>query len=297
MRGDWASSNNNVLTIRLQDQPAILSLTPCRHIDPEPCVPPNIHILGLVQLLFSFSFVLISASLQEFLEGGFPTEPVISEPAPQLTFASSSQPLCPTGASSLIVFDLCEYDRPSDLNSGSSQIIKQFNSATESARFWTNHFPDSSAQRWMSQLPLLWPSLCQGDVVITKVKPGQDLDTVFHRTIQEIDEPRLVILSTSPQPLDSSVGRVGHEKRGLLVEGLLMENSSMPASSAKLPATKTGVFWRYTFLSDYLIVGVLVMVLLFIPPVVLGSLALQSIESPKGLKSKMVGQVTEVKGN
>jgi hypothetical protein len=37
--------------------------------------------------------------------------------------------------------------------------------------------------------------------------------------------------------------------------------------------------------------------LLFIPPVVLGSFALQSIESPKGLKSKMVGQVSEVKGN
>jgi len=259
-------------------------------------IPSQSHAFRQTSTFLAWSNVP-GASLQEFLGGGFPTELVTSEPVPQLTFASSSQPLCPTGASSLVVFDLSEYDRPSDLNSGSSPIIHQFNSATESARFWTHHFPDSSAQRWISQLPLLWPSLCQGDVVMKKVKPGQDLDAVFRRTIQEVDEPRLVILSTSPQPLDSSGGRVRHEKRGLPGEGLSMENGSMPASSAKRPGPKTGVFWRYTFLSDYLIVGVLVMVLLFIPPVVLGSFALQSIQSPKGLKSKMVGQVTEVKGN
>ncbi|PLW16739.1 hypothetical protein PCANC_04160 [Puccinia coronata f. sp. avenae] len=260
-------------------------------------VPPTIH--GFMQ---TSTFLAWSnapgASLEEFFGRGLP-EPVISETVQQLPLDYPSTPLCPTGASSLIIFDLSESDQRANLESVliSSQINRQFNAAPESSRFWTNYLPDSLAERWTSELPLLWPSLCEGDVLEVKVRSGEDLDTVFHKTIEQVDEPRLVIMTTSPPPLGTSTltTRAGPIKRGL-PEGTL-ENSSMPVSSKGLPGPNTGVFWRYNFLSDYLIVGIFVMLLLFIPPVVLGSFALQSIESPKGLKTKMVGQVSEVKGN
>ncbi|WAQ91714.1 hypothetical protein PtA15_15A105 [Puccinia triticina] len=237
------------------------------------------------------------ASLQEFFGRGLP-ELGFPEPSQQLAFHSGSQPLCPTGTSSLIIFDLSEAEQRSTLKNqllSSSKITQEYNSLPEPSRFWTDHFPNSLADRWSSELPMIWPSLCHGQVKITKLKIGEDLDAAFRKATQDLDEPRLVIFTTSPPPLDTSPSNV-IDKRGL--PDIMAENSSrIPLSAESLPGPKTGVFWRYSFLSDYLIVGVLVMLLLFIPPVVLGSFALQSIESPKGLKTKMVGQVSEVKGN
>ncbi|EFP86462.1 hypothetical protein PGT21_026774 [Puccinia graminis f. sp. tritici] len=234
------------------------------------------------------------ASLQEFFGQGLPDRG-FQAATDQLTFASRSEPLCPTGASSLTIFDLSESDKRSELNNGflSSQTITQeFNALPEPSRFWTTHFPISLADRWVAELPSIWSGLCHGQVSVIKVKTGEDLDAAFLKASQEGDQPRLVILTTSPPPLDASSRLI--ERRGLSEN---ISSSSKPISSEALPDPKTGVFWRYNFLSDYLIVGVLVLILLFIPPVVLGAFALQSIESPKGLKSKMVGQVSEVKGN
>ncbi|POV95598.1 hypothetical protein PSTT_16164 [Puccinia striiformis] len=105
----------------------------------------------------------------------------------------------------------------------------------------------------------MW-TLCLGQVSITKVNNGEDL------------KPRLVIFTTFPAPPETSWTREGRmviKKRGLLES--ISENRCTPVTAEGLPGPNTGVFWRYNFLSDYLIVGVLVMLLLFIPPIILCS--------------------------
>ncbi|KAH9448098.1 hypothetical protein Pst134EB_022085 [Puccinia striiformis f. sp. tritici] len=273
------------------------------------------------------------ASLQEFLGRGLSEQGISGggDGDSQLRLDSTSVPLCPSGISSLLIFDLSESEHKSNLKTGylSPEINHEFNSVPESSKFWTNHFPNNLIDRWNVEIPSIWSSMCLGQVAITQVKNGEDLskffkkktryvrddvetdtvmiifiifawvaDSVFHKTIEEIDEPRLVIFTTIPAALEASWTRERRmviEKRGLPES--ISENQSTPVTTEGLPGPKTGVFWRYNFLSDYLIVGVLVMLLLFIPPIVLGSFALQSIESPKGLKTKMVGQVSEVRGN
>ncbi|KAI7944124.1 hypothetical protein MJO28_011652 [Puccinia striiformis f. sp. tritici] len=242
------------------------------------------------------------ASLQEFLGRGLSEQGISGggDGDSQLRLDSTSVPLCPSGISSLLIFDLSESEHKSNLKTGylSPEINHEFNSVPESSKFWTNHFPNNLIDRWNVEIPSIWSSMCLGQVAITQVKNGEDLNSVFHKTIEEIDEPRLVIFTTIPAALEASWTRERRmviEKRGLPES--ISENQSTPVTTEGLPGPKTGVFWRYNFLSDYLIVGVLVMLLLFIPPIVLGSFALQSIESPKGLKTKMVGQVSEVRGN
>ncbi|KAH9448114.1 hypothetical protein Pst134EB_022101 [Puccinia striiformis f. sp. tritici] len=233
------------------------------------------------------------ASLQEFLGRGLSEQGISGggDGDSQLRLDSTSVPLCPSGISSLLIFDLSESEHKSNLKTGylSPEINHEFNSVPESS------------------------NMCLGQVAITQVKNGEDLskffkkktryvrddvetdtvmiifiifawvaDSVFHKTIEEIDEPRLVIFTTIPAALEASWTRERRmviEKRGLPES--ISENQSTPVTTEGLPGPKTGVFWRYNFLSDYLIVGVLVMLLLFIPPIVLGSFALQSIESLK----------------
>lgn len=222
----------------------------------------------------------------------------------QMPLDSKLQPLCPTGSSSLFIFTLTSSVHQNNLRSGflSSRINQEYNSISKSSRFWSNNFPISQVDHSILDLVSTWSSLCQGDVIVKPVPGDEEIDSVFQQTTDGIDGARLVIFTTPAMiSLESSIETQTrpqyHERRQLLREDLLEDVPTSSDNTTRLPSPKAGLFWRYNFLSDYLIIGVLVMVLLFIPPVVLGCFALQSIESPKGLRTKMVGQVSEVKGN
>lgn len=110
-------------------------------------------------------------------------------------------------------------------------------------------------------------------------------DRVFADDLSIMKEPYMAIFTTITLPhlTRRALKKVYPEADG-------SRNSTMPSQ-------ETGVMWRYSFLSQYLIIGIFVVVLLLIPPVLLGAHALTSIESPKGLKTKMVGAISESKAN
>lgn len=241
---------------------------------------------------------LLSGELSEFYR-----------PAEQeLSFGATSSAFCPSAPSSLIILSLSSPVHQAALTRASLSpgITRAYNSARPEARLKLAHNPGSEVLE-ESILPLLisrWKSNCGGQVIIEEVTAHDDIgqysflsrccnvhstyptfaEKLFSRDLMKVAGPYTAIFTTSPFREMSSLAR-----RALEI--------SHPADQLKMPAHTTGVLWRYSFFSDYLIVGILVVVFLLIPPVLLGAHALTAIESPKGLKTRMVGAIAESKGN
>ncbi|MBW0476234.1 hypothetical protein O181_015949 [Austropuccinia psidii MF-1] len=226
------------------------------------------------------------ASLEGFLNTK-PQEETIVAPSSQLSFGiSSATRLCPLGLSSLIIFTLDSHSQQLKNGFLSRQINKDYNSVPGSARVWIKNSPKLSNAQFSSQLLSSWKTTCVGEVVVKQIQIDDDIESIFSQTVSTITGPRLMIFTTSP-----------FEEISLMRRRQLSGHPPNMLGDSNVPSSKTGVLWRYNFLSEYLIIGVLVMFLLFIPPIALGSFALLSIETPKGLKTKMIGQISEAKAN
>ncbi|KAG0147730.1 hypothetical protein CROQUDRAFT_655722 [Cronartium quercuum f. sp. fusiforme G11] len=228
------------------------------------------------------------ASMSPLLTDG-PLEPFHADEQ-QLSLGATSSSFCPSGSSSLIILTLSSADHQDALERGylSPDITQAYNSAAPESRLKLTHYPGSAVLR-ESVFPLLasrWKSNCRGKVIIEEVQAHNNIDQVFSRNLAEVSGPYTVIFTTTPFRKFGSLERRAFGKPSLTADG--SKNSTMPDRNS-------GVLWRYSFFSDYLIIGILVVVFLLIPPVLLGAHALTAIESPKGLKTKMIGVIAESK--
>ncbi|KAH9817694.1 hypothetical protein DFH28DRAFT_962718 [Melampsora americana] len=210
----------------------------------------------------------------------------------ELSFGVTSNSFCPSGPSSLLIITLSSTDHQSALTNGnlSPRITQAYNSASPESRIRLAHNPQNTEfdETVLPNLVSHWKTNCGGKVIIRAIKAREDIDTIFSREIGEMSGPYMVICTTTPIQSLTSLDRRALKKISLSTDA--QKNSTMPNPHS-------GLLWRYSFFSDYLIIGILVVVFLLIPPVLLGSHALRSIESPRGLKTKMVGAITESKGN
>ncbi|CAH7676218.1 hypothetical protein PPACK8108_LOCUS11330 [Phakopsora pachyrhizi] len=210
----------------------------------------------------------------------------VDQPKTQLTFESKYKSLCPLEPSSLQVYIVSNQPIQQSLKHGfiSPEISKEYNSVPSKSRLWIHNRPNDGL---IPELLENWTTECRGRVFLKEIISTDDVSSAYGDITNQDDGALLVVFVTAPSEKLNDL-----YKRQLSSHG----QPSSKANPSGMPSSKTGVFWRYSFLSDYIIIGALVLILLFIPPVLLGSYALMSIEASKGLKTKMVGSITEVKG-
>ncbi|EGF98574.1 uncharacterized protein MELLADRAFT_76066 [Melampsora larici-populina 98AG31] len=210
----------------------------------------------------------------------------------ELTFGVTSNSFCPSGSSSLLILTLSSIDQQKALINGnlSPRITQAYNSASPASRIRLAHNPQNTEldETVLPNLVSHWKSDCGGKVILREIKAQEDIDTIFSREIANMPGPYMVVCTTTTIQSLTSLDRRALRKISLAAD---------PQKNSTMPDPHSGLLWRYSFFSDYLIIGILVVVFLLIPPVLLGSHALRSIESPRGLKTKMVGAITESKGN